>query len=107
MTLSAVLLLVGLFVVPVVLLWLGHGLRYRDAREKGAFWGGVIGYGAALGAFLVLTLVPPVGWAGSPARGLAVEAVLIVVPLLGAAVGAFRGSRKSARPDLDTPGQQP
>ena len=41
-------LLLGLFGAPAILLWLGHRLRDRTARQRGAFWGGAIGHSVAI-----------------------------------------------------------
>ena len=48
MTPGILALLIGAFVIPGVLLWLGHRLRRRTPRWRGAFWGGVAGHLIAL-----------------------------------------------------------
>lgn len=89
MSAGTLALLAGLFVVPVVLLWLGHRLRRRPARLRGAFWGGVIGYGIASVAALVAGMYPPAEWSdGDVVRGLLGFWLLLIAPLVGAVLGA-------------------
>ena len=81
--------LVGLFIVPVIILWLGHRLRRRTARQRGAFWGGVIGYGAASIAALIVGMYPAAMWGDSDLmRGALGFWSIVVVPVFGAAIGA-------------------
>lgn len=90
MTPGTLALLAGLFVVPVVLLWLGHRLRRRPVRLRGAFWGGVIGYGVASLAALVVGMYPPHEWSGGDVmRGLLGFWLLLIAPLVGALLGAI------------------
>lgn len=84
-----VALFAGLFVVPVLLLWLGHGMRDRSRTQKNIFWGGVIGHSLALAATLSAAMLPPIWWAGGPFwRDFAVHWSL----LLGAVAGALLGA---------------
>ena len=85
--------LVGLLVVPVLLLWLGHRLRDRSPAQRGAFWGGVIGHTAAILVALMLMHYPPVMWTGHPRAG-----IIMWVLLLGAAVGAAVGALRTRNP---------
>ncbi|MGH7444496.1 MAG: hypothetical protein ACREKM_06450 [Longimicrobiales bacterium] len=57
-------LLVGLFVIPAVLLVIGHHLRRRPARMRRLFWGGVLGYLAGLIVATAAMLAPPIWWEG-------------------------------------------
>ena len=41
---AIVAFLLGLYVLPLGLLWLGHHLKKRSPRARGAFWGAVIGH---------------------------------------------------------------
>lgn len=75
--------LLGLFVAPAVLLWLGHRLRSR-----GAFWGGVIGHSLALVAVLVAAHWPPVLWVEGSLRAGIVFGSLLGASILGAGIGA-------------------
>lgn len=99
-------LLVGLFLAPGGLLWLGHEFREKSMRKKRAFWGGVIGHTLGLIITLIATLAPPVWWAGGPFwRDFAIHWSLLFGVLIGAAVGVvlerMRDSRKLAE-ELET-----
>ena len=81
--------LVGLFVVPGLLLALGHRLRRRRALWRRVFWGGVTGHSAALLVTLAAAHLPPVVWTGGPAwREVAVYWSLLLGAALGAGIGA-------------------
>lgn len=95
-----VVLLAGLFGVPMLLLWLGHRLRRRPAWLRGVFWGGVTGHSLGMLVTLAATHTPPVLWDHGGWRSLAVHASLLAGAVLGAAVGAGRRRRgKPAVPD--------
>lgn len=83
-------LLVGLFIVPAVLLWLGHRPRRRTPVQRGAFWGGVTGHGAAMLITLGALHFPPVLWTG----GLR-DIVAFWAMLLGGAAGALIGALRA------------
>lgn len=90
MSAGPVVMLLGLFAVPLALLWLGHRLRRRTARQRGAFWGALMGHIAAVVLATVAAMVPPQAWGPDDlVRGLASYAALLVLPLIGGAVGAF------------------
>jgi hypothetical protein len=82
-------LLLGLFVVPTALLMLGHRLRERSPRQRGAFWGGVIGHGIAVVIAVAAMHWPPVLWTSEARIGLVFFAMLLG-GIAGAAVGALR-----------------
>ncbi len=89
-----VVLLAGVFAPPLLLLSMGHAYRHRSPRARGAFWGGVVGYGAGLVLAAVAMLVPAVDWTGgSPLR----ELVLHAGPLAGWLVGVGVGRALAAR----------
>lgn len=83
-------LLLGLFIVPAILLWLGHRPRNRTPVQRGAFWGGVTGHGIALLVALWALHFPPVLWTGGPRVVFAFWAML-----LGGAVGALIGALRA------------
>ena len=88
-----VALLVGLFVVPALLLALGHHLRRRPRVWRRVFWGAVVGHSLALLVTMVAALFPPIWWAGGSFwRDAAVHWSLLFGGLLGAAFGAWRRS---------------
>lgn len=95
---ARVALLLGLFVVPTVLLALGHHLRSQGPVQRGAFWGGVIGHGAAMLAALVALHYPPVLWR-SDTRVFIAFWLLLVGGVVGALLGAARGSGKPRFPE--------
>lgn len=89
-----VALLAGLFAVPVLLLWLGHRLRDRTARQQGAFWGGVTGHAVGLTVTLVAAVKPAVWWAGGPfLRDFAVHWTPMLLAIGGLAIGALLSRR--------------
>jgi hypothetical protein len=91
-----VALLVGLFVAPLVLLWLGHRLRDRSTVARSSFWGGVIGHAAGLLVTLTTSMLPPVWWAGgSFVRDFAVHWSPVLLAALGIAAGALLARRRS------------
>lgn len=87
-----VALLAGLFAAPGLLLWLGHRLRDRSARARGAFWGGVAGHAMAVLLTLAAAVTPPIWWAGGGFwRDFAVHWSLLLGAALGAGSGAVVG----------------
>jgi hypothetical protein len=86
-----VALLFGLFIAPLILLYLGQRLRERSERARRRFWGGVIGHVAGMLVATVAMLAPPIWWAGgSFARDFAVHWSM----LIGFALGLLIGPRK-------------
>lgn len=86
-----VLLLLGLFAAPALLLWLGHRLRRRSAPWRAVFWGGVIGHSVGMLVTLAAAHYPPVLWGGGGWREAMVYGAMLVGTVLGAAAGAFWG----------------
>jgi hypothetical protein len=93
MNLGLFVFLLGLFGVPLALLWLGHRLRRRSARARAVFWGAVIGHCVAATLAVVLGMIPPEAWtAEETARGFVGLWSLLLFPLAGAGAGAMRRS---------------
>lgn len=90
-----VMLLAGFFIAPALLLWLGHGLRRRTARARRAFWGGVIGHSLGMLVTLIAAHSPANPWSEGGWRSAAVHGAMLAGALLGAALGAMAGSRRS------------
>jgi hypothetical protein len=86
MTDSRLALVVGLFLVPALLLWLGHRLRRQTGARRRMFWGAVIGYLAGMLVTLVAIHYPAVLWEGGW-RAAAVHWGMVVGAVLGAGVG--------------------
>lgn len=90
MTPGLAALLAGAFGVPLVLLWVGHRLRRRAARVRGAFWGAFTGHLLAIPLATLAAMMPPAEWApGDVLRGALGFWALLLLPLLGAGVGAL------------------
>jgi hypothetical protein len=84
---------IGLYVVPLAILALGHGLRRRSARARAAFWGAVVGYGVGALVTSAITVLPPYYWGGgSVLRELVVHWSLVIPTVIGLLVGALRTS---------------
>ena len=89
MTPGVTAMLVGIFIVPAGLLWLGHRLRRRPPRTRAVFWGAVIGHIAAMAA-AHFALMPAEVWsADDRLRGALGLWSFLVLPLLGALIGRF------------------
>lgn len=84
-------LLAGMLGVPLVLLALGHGLRHRGRVGRGAFWGGVLGYGVGIIAWVVLAIGDATAWSLGSHREVTVLVLLLASGGLGASVGIARG----------------
>ncbi len=92
---SRVALLIGLFVAPAVLLWLGQRLRDASATRRGAFWGGITGHTLALVATALAAMAPPIVWTGGGLlRELVVHWSLVAGAVVGTAIGAAAGLRR-------------
>lgn len=88
MTAAQAVLLAGIFLPPVILLAVGHAYRHRSTTVRGAFWGGVLGYGVGVVVTAAALLAPTVGWTGgSPLRALLIHGTLLAASALGMAVG--------------------
>jgi hypothetical protein len=93
-------LLAGLFVAPLLLAWLGHRMRDRSPRQRGAFWGGLFGHTAGILITLALALAPPIVWTGGAAwRDAGVHYAMIGGFVIGAAIGALRARDGTAARD--------
>lgn len=87
-------LLVGLFVMPLVLLGLGHRMRRRTPTQRKIFWGGIIGYLVAALAAMWVGMVPAAEWSGSDTvRGLLGYWGFVIGPIVGAMVAIAIGAR--------------
>jgi L-cystine uptake protein TcyP (sodium:dicarboxylate symporter family) len=87
MTDSRLALVVGLFIIPALLLWLGHRLRRQTPARRRVFWGATIGYLAGMLLMLVAIHYPPVLWAGADWRTAVVHWGMVVGAAVGAGVG--------------------
>jgi hypothetical protein len=95
-TIDIVAFLLGLFVVPVGLVWYGHRLRRRSPLAQSAFWGAVAGHCIAGLLAVSLGMIPPEAWTSEEtARGFIGLWALLVLPVVGAAVGAVLTRRRA------------
>jgi len=84
-----VAMLLGVFAVPVALLWTGHRLRRRSPRVRAAFWGALAGHVAAIVVGSAAAMTPPEEWAATDFwRGLLGFWSFLLLPAVGALVGA-------------------
>ena len=91
MTPGIAAMLLGVFVVPGALVWLGHRLRRRPAPVRGAFWGALVGHVIALVVGLAFGMTPPEEWAPDDrVRGAFALWSFLVLPILGGAIGWMR-----------------
>jgi hypothetical protein len=84
MSMGTLALLVGLFVIPLVLLALGHRLRRRTSAQRALFWGGLVGYLVAALAAMWVAMVPAAEWSEiDTVRGLLGYWGFIIGPVIG------------------------
>ena len=92
-------LMIGLFVVPVFLLWAGHHWRRTGTRMRGAFWGGLIAHSIAALLATVAGLYRPAEWDGGDVwRGFFGFWSMLVLFAIGAVIGAIVNERANRRP---------
>ncbi len=94
MSLPMLALLTGLFVIPCVLLWMGHRLRRRPAAWRATFWGAVIGYVVGMTATLAAMHYPPVPWGDGGVRTALVFWGMLAGAIVGAAAGRMLAGRR-------------
>ena len=89
MTPGIIAFLLGLYVLPLGLLWMGHHLKRRSPRVKGAFWGAIIGHCVAGVIALVAGMMLPETWtADEQWRGFLGLWSLLIFPVAGGLTGA-------------------
>ena len=96
MTAGILVFLVGLYVLPLGLLWLGHHLKRRSARARRIFWGAIIGHCIAGTLAIVAGIMLPEEWtAQERLRGFLGLWSLLIFPLAGGIVGAVRNPSRA------------
>lgn len=96
--LEGLLLLLGIFGVPLALLVKTQRFRDLGARMRGAFWGGVIGYAVGILVWGLFTIAPAVMWDPGTARLAGVILPLFGFGVVGIGVGALIGKEPRERP---------
>ena len=94
MSVGLAAMLAGLFVVPALLLYVGHRLRRRSRRARSIFWGALLGH--SIGAVFALwySMIPPEAWtSGDFTRGIAGFYGMLAGGAAGALIGAIAGRR--------------
>ena len=95
-------LLTGLFVIPALVLWAGHGFHKRGPRTRAIFWGVVAGHSTAAVPVIWVALFPAEAWStGLDLRVFMVHWGLLAGGGLGGAVGFLR-YRSRSRNDEST-----
>ncbi|WP_420125722.1 hypothetical protein [Longimicrobium sp.] len=100
MTDSRLALVIGLFIVPTLLLWLGNRLRKQTDIRRRMFWGATIGYVVGMLATLIVIHYPAILWTGSGWRTAVVHWGMVVGAVLGAGVGRAAGRQQNSAPNL-------
>lgn len=95
---DGVLLLLGIFGVPLILLVKTQRFRDLGTRMRGAFWGGVIGYAAGILFWGLVTIGPAVMWDPATVRLAGVTIPLLGFGAVGIGVGALIGKKPKERP---------
>ena len=94
MTLGFVVMLFGVFGVPVLLLWASHHFRRRSPRIRAAFWGGLAGHLVSLVAGSVAAMIPAAEWsAADQLRGAVGFWSWAVLPAAGAVIALVSARR--------------
>ena len=94
MNIHQLALLLGLFLVPLAALAIGHRLARRGPLARNVFWGLVAGHTlAALAASTVAMTTPEFWGADDRWRGVIGYWGMLALPTLGAALGALRARR--------------
>ncbi len=94
MSTGLLVMLIGLFGIPSLLLWAGHHLRRKSRRVRGAFWGGLAGHTVAALIAVFYSMVPPEAWtAADTLRGFAGFYLMMLSALIGAVLGIMLAAR--------------
>lgn len=81
MSVHLLALLMGLFVVPILLLWGSGRVRRASPRAQQFFWGAAVGHCIAAVLACVVAIVPPQAWGPTDvARGVVGWWLLLLLP---------------------------
>jgi len=96
MTIGTWAMLLGLFGVPLALVWAGHRLRRRSSRWRAAWWGALLAHVLVSPAVMWAAMVPPADWAPSDRwRGAVGLWAMLAAPLVGMLIGLVRASTRA------------
>ncbi len=93
---TVALMFLGVFLVPTLLLIVGHRVRRRAPRWRRMFWGAIAGYVVAMVVGTAAGIFPPEAW--GPAdfwRGLLGLGTFLLAPAVGAVIGMATATRRS------------
>lgn len=91
MSLSIIVFLTGLYLVPLGLLAWGHRIRRTTRRVQRAFWGAITGHCIAGLCALSFGILTPELWPETDTiRGFFGLWAVLVFPMIGAVAGALR-----------------
>jgi hypothetical protein len=98
-SINFVVLILGLFGIPIALLAYGHRLRKRGSRGQNAFWGAIIGHCVAGTIAVIIGMMPPEQWtAEETTRGFFGMWSLLLLPAAGALIAALKpAARRTTR----------
>lgn len=95
MTLTHLILLLGVFLIPGLLVWAGHKIRRRSPEWRSAFSGAVIGHVLAILIGSIAAMTPPEAWAPTDLwRGALGVWSFAMLPLAGGLLGLVAGKRQ-------------
>jgi hypothetical protein len=95
MTLTHLVMLLGVFGVPALLVWAGHKIRRRSPAWRSTFLGAVVGHGLAIVIGSIAAMSPPAAWAPEDFwRGALGVWSFALLPLSGALLGLLAGKRQ-------------
>lgn len=96
MSAGILVFLVGLYVLPLGLLWLGHHVKRRSERARRVFWGAIIGHCIAGTLAVIAGIMFPEEWtAQERIRGFLGLWSLLIFPVAGGIVGAIRNPSRA------------
>jgi quinol-cytochrome oxidoreductase complex cytochrome b subunit len=95
MNVTGLVMMLGVFGVPALLVWAGHKLRRRSPQWRSAFLGAVVGHVLAMVVGSVAAMTPPEAWKATDLlRGALAVWSFTLFPLVGALVGLVAGKRQ-------------
>jgi hypothetical protein len=91
MSVNQLAFLVGLFGIPLLLLWVGHHVRRSGPLRRRMFWGAVVGHCVAGTLAVTAGLIQPEMWsADDTVRGAVGFWAMLALPVAGALLAGLR-----------------